>query len=132
MKPQCFIFIGASGCGKGTQVEKLKEYLNQADPGRPILYIQTGAEFRKFIQGSSLTQNLSKEIAVKGGLQPEFVTVYLWIRVLIEQYTGNEHLIFDGTPRKLHEAGVLNSIIGFYGLPKPHVINMEVGLEEAT
>lgn len=132
MKPQCFIFIGASGCGKGTQVEKLMDYLKSKDSNIPILYIQTGAEFRNFVQGDSYTQKLAREILEKGGLQPEFVTVHQWIKVMIEKYTGKEHIIFDGTPRKHHEAGILNSIIDFYGLEKPHVIHMQVSIEEAT
>ena len=60
MKPQTFIFIGRSGCGKGTQAELVQEHLKQIDPKRKVLYIQTGAEFREFIKGNSETQKLSK------------------------------------------------------------------------
>ncbi len=132
MKPQCFIFIGASGCGKGTQVELLKKLLKEKDPDRAILYIQTGAEFRKFVEGDSHTQRLAKQVMDKGGLQPEFVTVYQWIKVMVEKYTGEEHLIFDGTPRKHHEAGVLHSIIDFYKLSKPNVITFDISIDVAT
>lgn len=131
MKPQAFIFIGRSGCGKGTQVELLMKVLNKNNPKIDILCIQTGAEFREFIKGDTVTQKKSSEIYAQGGLQPEFLTVNMWVRPLVDKYNGNEHLIFDGTPRKFHEAGVLDSVFGFYNLPKPWIINIEISNEEA-
>ena len=44
---------------------------------------------------------------------------------------GNQHVIFDGTPRKLHEAGVLHSCFDFYGLDKPWVINIDISYDES-
>jgi len=131
MTSQSFIFIGRSGCGKGTQAELLKKVLNEKDPARNVLHIETGKELRDFINGPTLTQKRSKEIYDTGGLQPEFLAVHMWVRLLAERYTGGEHLIFDGTPRKLHEAGVLNSIFDFYGFDKPWVINIEISSEES-
>lgn len=131
MNPKSFIFIGRSGCGKGTQAKLLSDYLKKIDPEKDILYIQTGAEFREFIKGHSHTQKLSKEIYDKGGLQPEFLAVSMWLNVLVNKYHGNEYLIFDGTPRKYHEAGTLDSIFSFYGLDKPYVMNVEISKEES-
>lgn len=129
MTPQTFLFIGRSGAGKGTQSRLLQEYLKKVDPTRQCLYIQTGAEFREFIKGDSTTRKLSKEIYDKGEFQPEFLAIYMWTNVLVNKYTANEHLVFDGMARKLHEAGVLDSIFSFYKLGKPHVvyINLENG-----
>ena len=45
-----FIFIGASGSGKGTQVALLKEYIKKKDPETPIFYVQTGEYFREFVR----------------------------------------------------------------------------------
>ncbi|MEI6057485.1 MAG: nucleoside monophosphate kinase [bacterium] len=126
MKPQAFIFIGRSGSGKGTQAKLLTDYLRELDPTKKTLYIQSGSEFRHFVKGESETQILAKEVNDQGGLQPEFLAVYMWTNVLVNQYTRNEHLIFDGTPRKLHEAGVLDSIFDFYKTEKPHVICLKV------
>ncbi len=131
MLPQSFIFIGRSGSGKGTQAQLLIEYLESIDPSRKSLYIQTGALLRDFIEGPTLTQKVAKDIYDAGGLMPEFTAIYQWVKALIERYNGNEHLIFDGTPRKLHEAGVLNSIFSFYKLTKPWVIHIDVTPEEA-
>ena len=132
MNSQSFVFIGRSGCGKGTQIEMLMKLLKEKDPEREILYIYTGQEFRKFIQGSSTTQKLSKSVYDAGGLMPEFLTVHMWVKPIVENYKGNEHIIFDGTPRKFHEAGVLHSMFGFYKIQKPWIINIGISSEEAV
>ena len=126
MKPQAFIFIGRSGSGKGTQAKLLTDYLTELDTAKQTLYIQSGSEFRSFIKGESHTETLARSVNDQGGLQPEFLAVYMWTNVLVNKYTGGEHLIFDGTPRKLHEAGVLDSIFDFYNLEKPYVISLKV------
>ena len=97
-----------------------------------MLYIQGGGEFREFIKGDSTTQKLSKSLYEADKLQPEFLSVYMWINVLVKNYNGNQHLIFDGAPRRKHEAGVLDSIFDFYSLKDPYVINIDVSEEWAT
>lgn len=123
--------MGRSGCGKGTQARMLREYLEKVDAKRKTLYIQTGAELREFMKGESVTQGLSKKIMDDGGLQPEFLAIYVWVTALVKNFTGNEYLIFDGAGRKYHEAGVMDSIFSFYGLPKAYVINLEITKEES-
>ncbi len=132
MNQKVFIFIGRSGCGKGTQGALLTEYLKKATPDKEMLYIQGGGEFREFIKGNSTTQKLSKDLYEADKLQPEFLSVYMWINVLVKNYNGNQHLVFDGAPRRKHEAGVLDSIFDFYSLKDPYVINIDVSEEWAT
>lgn len=127
MLPQNFIFIGRSGCGKGTQAKLLKEHLNKVDPRKNVFYLQTGAEFRKFIQKEGYTQNLSRKIYDEGALQPEFLSIYMWSHLLVENFKEDEHLIVDGTPRKFHEAGALHSIFDFYKREKPYLIFIKTG-----
>ena len=97
-----------------------------------MLYIQGGGEFREFIKGESATQKISRKLYEEDKLQPEFLSVYMWINVLVKKYLGTQHLIFDGAPRRKHEAGVLDSIFDFYGLTSPYVINIDVSEEWAT
>lgn len=132
MQLHSFIFVGRSGCGKGTQIKLLIEYLEKNDLEHKPLYIYTGNLFREFIKGQSITQKISADIYNSGGLQPEFLTVHMWVKPLVENYTGKEHIIFDGTPRKYHEASVLHSMFKFYNLTKPWVINIDISAEEAT
>lgn len=127
MLPQSFIFIGRSGCGKGTQAKLLEEYLNKINPQRKVFYLETGAEFRKFIRNDGYTQKLSKKIYYEGGSQPEFISVYMWSHLLVKNFEKDEHLIVDGTPRKLHEAGALHSVFDFYKRDKPYFIFINIG-----
>jgi adenylate kinase family enzyme len=132
MSPQSYIFIGRAGSGKGTQAKLLMDLLKIKDTEHPIIYMETGAEFRKYAQGTSYTAKLTKNIIDNGGLMPEFMCVYLWGRILAEHYSGNEHVVFDGTPRKLLEANLLESVFPFYNLPKPYVIYLDIDHPEST
>jgi adenylate kinase len=132
MQPQTFIFFGPSGSGKGTQASLLQEELKKKNPERKILYIETGKRLREFVTGTSLTAEKVKEALDKGELVPEFVPVYLWTQFLIENFSREEHLFFDGSPRKLNEAKTLDSAIRFYKIENPTVISIEVSNEWAT
>ncbi|MFA6339249.1 MAG: nucleoside monophosphate kinase [Candidatus Paceibacterota bacterium] len=133
MKPQTFIFIGRSGCGKGTQADLLIKALKEKDSSIPIQYLETGNKFREFItQENNYTSSLAREITSVGGLQPEFLAVWMWSHVFVENLKGGEHLIIDGTPRKLQEAHVLDSAMDFYKREKPYVIYMDVSRDEAV
>jgi adenylate kinase len=126
MNQKSFIFIGRSGCGKGTQGKLIEAYLKEIDPARDALYVQTGSEFRKFIQGTTITEQICKAEYVKGALMPEFLTIYMWSNYFVQNYNGNQHIIIDGSPRKYHEAGVMHSIFEFYKLEKPYVVYLDV------
>ncbi len=130
MNTKAFILIGRSGSGKGTQADLLSDYIRK-NHSTPVLYVQSGQEFRNFMTGPSYTASLSRTVNEVGGLQPEFLAVYMWTNILLREYTGSEYLIFDGVPRKVHEAGVLQSIFEFYKLGKPTVLYLNVRPEWA-
>lgn len=129
MNPQTCIFIGRSGCGKGTQAELLQKKFQEKTPATPIFYLETGERFREYIRQGTYSSNLSKDIMDNGGLQPEFLAVWNWSSLFIEKMKGNEHLVLDGTPRKLDEAEVLDSAMKFYNREKPFVIFLDVSKE---
>lgn len=130
MIPHSFIFIGRYGSGKGTQAKLLIDTLKKADPDRKVLYIETGAEFRKFMaRRDNHTALMTKKVVDSGDLMPEFMCVHMWSNLLVENYTSNEHLVFDGTPRKLLEAKILEPVFSFYGVEKPWVVFLSVGHE---
>ncbi|MEX0930230.1 MAG: nucleoside monophosphate kinase [Candidatus Paceibacterota bacterium] len=132
MDPQTFIFAGPSGSGKGTQVEKLKGYLAEQSE-HPQLHISTGAEFRQFRKEKSetYTAKISNEVDLKGGLQPCFLAIWAWSDALIERFTGQEHLLFDGSPRTISEAHSLDAALNFYGRDKAYVLLVNVSREES-
>ncbi len=126
MSPQTFIFIGRSGCGKGTQADLLQKYLKTQDPDREVFYLETGNRFRDFIKGEGLSSKLSLEISHHGARQPDFLAVWMWSHLFIENLKGNEHVIIDGTPRSINEARVLDSAVKFYNRQPAQVIYLNV------
>jgi adenylate kinase len=129
MDLQTFIFIGRSGCGKGTQVALLQGYIKKQDSTQHIFYIETGERFRQFIKEHSLSSRLAAEIYKTGSRQPDFIAVWMWSHLLVGRMTGEEHLIFDGTPRSLQEAQIIDTAIDFYSRPRPHVIYLNISRE---
>src|SRR3990167_5539535 len=121
------IFIGRSGCGKGTQAEYLKNRIHKLDDSkRQILYVETGAHFRNFVRRDSYTSGLSKELYDTDERQPDFLACYMWSNMLLEELDENMHLIFDGAPRALDEAEILTSALKFYKREMPVVIHIDV------
>jgi adenylate kinase len=132
MKAKTFVFIGPSGSGKGTQAHLLMETIKKDDPDGKILYIQSGQELRDFMKGDSYLAKLTDRTLSNGGLMPSFMPIYIWGNFLVKNYTGTEHLIFDGTPRRLSEAEAMDSMFAFLNLEKPIVIYLAVPLEESV
>lgn len=121
------IFIGRSGCGKGTQADLLKNRIARFDPnGHQIFYVETGERYRNFMRSPSFSSKLANNIYEKDELAPEFIGCWLWSDFLIEQLEDNMHLVFDGAPRSLLEAQVLTTALDFYKREKPVVIYINV------
>ncbi len=125
MTPQTFIFIGRSGCGKGTQVALLEKLLKEKDPGKEIIHLETGSKFREFIAGEGYSNKLALEIYKKGERQPDFLAVRFWADMLIETIKDDEHIMLDGICRSLPESVVFSSISEFYSR-KINVVYMNV------
>lgn len=129
-----FIFIGPSGCGKGTQVELLVDhYTKNGDfsPEHPVLHSESGKRFRDFVTQDNFLAQEAKKALNRGERLPDSLAVWNWTGYLIENYTGSENLIFDGSPRSLLEAQSLNLMLKFLGRDKVVVIYLEVSPEES-
>ena len=119
------IFMGRSGCGKGTQAELLKNRFHQND-GRQILYVETGDQFRKFIRGEGFSSQLSLKAYKNDIRQPDFLACFMWTKILIEELDEDMHLVFDGAPRARDEAEILTSALKFYKRERPTIIHLNV------
>jgi adenylate kinase family enzyme len=128
MKPQAFIFIGRSGCGKGTQAELLKSFLIEKTK-ISVFYVETGSLFRQFILGKGYSERLSNNINQSSARQPDFLACYMWSKLLIEGFDGKSHIIFDGVSRSLNEAKLLETALSFFGFETVHVIYLDVSRE---
>lgn len=128
MNPYTFIFIGRSGCGKGTQVELLQKYLAEKFAGDEVFYLETGERFRAFIKEDSYSSKLSKAVYETGERQPSFLAIWMWSHLLVESFKGTEHLIIDGSPRAYGEALAMDTALKFYGR-KAFVVHLNVSRE---
>src|SRR6266853_1403168 len=130
MQTQTFIFIGRSGCGKGTQSELLQKVLKEKDPTNDIFYLETGAYFREFIKGEKYSNKLANAIYKNGDRQPDFLAIWMWSHIMVEQLKGREHAFFDGITRSVPEAMVFRTAMDFYDRDVT-VIYINVSREES-
>ncbi len=126
MDLKTFILMGRSGCGKGTQAKLLIDELKKRDPSREVTYLESGEGFRDLISKDTHTSSLARQNADKGVLQPAFLAIHIWSHLFIGNMKGDEHLVIDGTPRKLNEARIFADALRFYKRPEPVVLHVKV------
>ncbi len=105
------IVLGKSGSGKGTQVEVLAKRHN-------LKIISSGTLLRKRAEQDDFIGRRIAEILAQGGLIPTPIIFHLWLHEL-EVAKESEHMrgiIFEGSPRKLYEAWMLDETLWFYNL----------------
>jgi adenylate kinase family enzyme len=96
------------------------------------LHIETGQYFRSFIEEASISAKYAHKIYIDGKRQPDFLAISMWGYMLCKDFTGSEHLIFDGAPRSLAEAHVVQDALTFYNrfneatATKPKVVYLDV------
>ncbi len=130
MIPQTVIFIGRSGCGKGTQAGLFKDWLHAQDKDQKhILYVETGPKFRHFIEGESFSSKLSKIDYEEDKRQPDFLACLMWGNMIVEELGENMHLVLDGAPRSLPEAYLITTAFEFYQRTRPTIIHLDVSRE---
>lgn len=129
MTPQTFVFFGRAGSGKGTQAQLLIKYLNEHDSNRKCLYLETGEKLREFIKEENYSATLTKDVLETGGLMPAFMPIWLWTTFLVNNFTGEEHLVFDGLCRRKYEAPILDTALQFYKRKNAVIVIIETSNE---
>ncbi len=130
MSPQTVLFFGRVGSGKGTQSELLMKFLKSKDPNKESIYIETGQKLREFVgSNNSYSSKLTKNVMDSGGLMPAFVPIWLWTTLLVNNFTGEEHLVFDGVCRRPYEFPVLDSALKFYKRDGARVVVIDTSKE---
>lgn len=127
-KPYNFIFIGRSGCGKGTQAKLLMEKFGQDN----MFYISTGALFRGLSEVDSQTGKKIAGILNEGGLPYDDLATTLWMHEIAYKVKENQGIIFDGCPRRLQEAKDMEEFLEFLER-KDHtyIMLIDISREEA-
>ncbi len=112
------ILLGAPGAGKGTQAEKLSEYLN-------IPTISTGNIIREALKSGTEMGKKAKEYMDSGRLVPDEVVVGI-IRDRLAREDCADGFILDGFPRTIPQAEALDAM----GIVIDRVIDIEVADEK--
>jgi adenylate kinase len=126
-KPSVLIFLGKSGAGKGTQVNLIKEKFG-------LEYIGSGDLLRNRKKIDDFSGKKIAQVIGSGGIVPTPVIFKLWMDRLEElrQKEGLKGIIFDGSPRKIKEAYLLEEALGWFEWDSnAKVILIDVSDEEA-
>lgn len=121
------VVLGRSGSGKGTQANFLVRRL-----GKGAIHFSSGEFYRKLAKKTSPTTVIVRRIMERGEIFPSWLPIYAWLKGLIEKEYAERHIVFDGAPRKIEEAKLLDRVIGWYGRPLPVCIYMYVSEKEVT
>ncbi len=129
MDPQIFTFLGRAGCGKGTQAKLLRDKFG-------LFYIGSGELLRNRVKQDDFTGRKTEQVMEKGELVPTSLIFMLWINQLEQlkqkQDENFRGIIFDGSPRKLVEAQMLEEALTWYEWNKNFkAILIELSREEA-
>ena len=96
------IFLGPPACGKGTQTNRLSEYL-----GFP--HVDTGSLLRAEISKETEEGKIAKSFIDKGQLVPAELVGKIIAKRLAEKDCANGYVL-DGYPRSLEQAKTLEAI----------------------
>ena len=134
VQPLTTIFLGPQGCGKGTQISLLKEYLAKQDTTRTIVHFEMGKTLRELATKNDYTGRLTDEILKSGGLIPYAISASLFALYLMQNLpTNDEHVLIDGFPRTATQVPMLDSaLVEFYKRPNPTVVCINISDEEAV
>lgn len=128
-KKLTLVFLGRSGCGKGTQARFVLDRLRSSG----VFHMETGRFLRELLEKKNVTTELARtRIMEQGGLFPWWFPMYLWLREMIERGEGDKHLVGDGTPRRVPEAKFLDDVFTWHNRPLPVCIYIDVSEKEAT
>ena len=116
------VFIGPPGAGKGTQSQRLVDYLG-------ILHLSTGEMLREAKRDETELGKVVGPIMDRGELIPDTIM----IRVIEERLSLSDcekGCLLDGFPRTRVQAEALNDLLGKQGRQVDSVIELRVEQEE--
>ena len=116
------ILVGAQGSGKGTQAEMLTQALG-------VAHVASGDLFRKAIDEKTELGLKAKVYIDRGELVPDDLTVAMVLKRL-EEPDCSQGVLFDGFPRTVAQAEVLDKGLGGVGKQIDLAIYLQVPREE--
>lgn len=116
------ILFGAPGCGKGTQAKLIAEKFG-------FNHVSTGDLFRYEISHKTPLGLEAQAIINRGDLCPDDITLGM-LRNHIEKNADSKGFIFDGVPRTIKQAEMLDDKTMFPNLNIDIVLYLNVEMEE--
>jgi adenylate kinase len=130
MNPVTVLFFGSQGAGKGTQVKLLIEYL-KTKSDRAVISIDMGSELRALRDTGTKAGVLTGAVIDNGKRMPDFMPIYLQTKKLVDNFTGEEHLIADGLARGADQTRAYDDMMQFFGR-ELQIVNLVIGDDTAV
>lgn len=131
MEPLTLLFFGSQGAGKGTQVKMLMDFLRSKSE-RGIIHIDMGHELRTLRDTGSFAGKLTGEVIDAGHRMPDFMPIYLQTKKLVDNLTGEEHIIADGLARGSDQTRGFDDAMAFFNRKNFQVISIELTEESVV
>ncbi len=115
---RAIILLGAPGAGKGTVAEDLRQQLG-------IVHISTGDMLREAIRAGRPVGREAKAFMDKGELVPDDIIIRI-VRDRLQAGAPDARYMFDGFPRNVRQAELLDKLLAECGGTLTHVFMLEV------
>ena len=102
-----FAIVGKSGCGKGTQVELLQKKI----PG--LVHITSSDLLKQFVKKGGPFARRVDETMKRGDAVPSSLVIELWMDVLLDLPRRATGIVWEGSPRSLLEAQIMDDAVPF-------------------
>ena len=119
---RALIFLGPPGAGKGTQAKQIAKTCG-------VPHLSTGDMFRDAVSRDTELGRRVKPIMERGELVPDDLVMKL-VEERLSRPDCAHGFVFDGFPRTLAQAGLLDGILEKRGFGKPLVIDLAVSADK--
>ncbi len=115
---KAIILLGAPGAGKGTAAEDLRK---QTD----FQHVSTGDMLREAVKSGSAVGERAKSYMEAGTLVPDEVIVDI-VKERMDRDGPDAKYMFDGFPRTMKQAQMLDQVLDEHGADLTHVLLLEI------
>ena len=121
MSIQAIILLGAPGAGKGTMAEAIRS-------ATPFIHVSTGDMLREAIKAGTAVGREAEAYMRRGALVPD-ETILKIVKERLEQGAPDARYMFDGFPRTLAQARLLDAEFAHRGAKLINVFLLDVTRE---
>lgn len=122
------LILGRSGSGKGTQARNIGLRFKK----NKVCVLETGRLLRKFSKKNNPAVKAAHFFLNKGIIVPSWLVIYLWLRQIVEGKCVGRNIIFDGSPRRIEEAKLIDEVVSWHQNSLPLCLYIEAGERECA